>query len=253
MKNPGLPPVEDEMIQLNSVSCSYGEADALSQLDLSIAAGEAVAVIGPNGCGKSTLLKLMNGIVIAQSGHYFFDGEEISSKSLKSPVFAKRFHQRIGFLFQNSNAQIFTTSVYDEIAFGPRQMSLGEEEVAKRVEDCLHLLGIGKLRERVPYHLSEGEKRKVALASVLALNPEVLVLDEPTNGLDPRMKDFLGEVLLSLNKAGKTIICSTHDFHYLPGVFGTALVLGEDHRIARHGPYQELIDNKAFLRGQNII
>jgi len=241
------------MIQLTNVSCSYDEDDALSQLDLSIAPGEAVAVIGPNGCGKSTLLKLLNGIVLARSGQYLFDGVEVSARTLKSPIFAKRFHQRIGFLFQNSNAQIFTTSVYDEIAFGPRQMSLSEEDVAKRVEDCLQLLGIDKLRTRVPYHLSEGEKRKVALASVLALNPEVLVLDEPTNGLDPRMKDFLGEVLLSLNKAGKTIICSTHDFHYLPGVFGTALVLGEDHHIARRGSYQELIDDKAFLRSQNII
>jgi cobalt/nickel transport system ATP-binding protein len=241
------------MIELSGVSCSYGEGDVLSQVDVAIPRGEAVAIIGPNGCGKSTLLKLLNGIVLPREGRYFFDREEISARSLKDATFAKRFHQRIGFLFQNSDAQLFCPVVHDEIAFGPRQMGFSEEEVTRRVEDCLQLLGIGKLRSRVPYHLSEGEKRKVALASVLALNPEVLVLDEPMNGLDPRMKHFLREIILSLNESGKTILCSTHDFKYIDGVFRTALVLGEDHRIARTGPYHEIIHDKAFLRAQNIL
>ena len=241
------------MITLDGVSCSYGEGDVLAQVDLAIARGEAVAIIGPNGCGKSTLLKLLNGIVLPREGRYRFDGEEISARSLKDPRFAKRFHQRIGFLFQNSDAQLFCPAVQDEVAFGPRQMGLGEEEVSRRVEDCLQLLGIGKLRSRVPYHLSEGEKRKVALAAVLALNPEVLVLDEPMNGLDPRMKHFLREIIQSLNQSAKTILCSTHDFKYIDGLFRTALVLGEDHRVARIGPYHDIINDKAFLRAQNIL
>lgn len=241
------------MIELAGVSCSYGEGDVLSCVDASIPRGEAMAIIGPNGCGKSTLLKLLNGLVLPRQGTYRFDGEEISAARLKDPRFAKRFHQRVGFLFQNPDAQLFCPAVQDEIAFGPRQMGLGEEEVARRVEDCLQLLGIGKLRSRVPYHLSEGEKRKVALASVLALNPEVLVLDEPMNGLDPRMKRFLRGILLSLNEAGKTILCSTHDFHYIDGVFRTALVIGEEHRVVRTGPYQEVIGDEAFLRAQNIL
>jgi cobalt/nickel transport system ATP-binding protein len=241
------------MIKLSGVSFSYGEGDVLAQVDIAIPRGEAVAIIGPNGCGKSTLLKLLNGIVLPRVGRYLFDGEEISTASLKDAPFAKRFHQRIGFLFQNSDAQLFCPVVHDEIAFGPRQMGLSEEEVDRRVEDCLQLLGIGKLRSRVPYHLSEGEKRKVALASVLALNPEVLVLDEPMNGLDPRMKHFLREIILSLNESGKTVLCSTHDFKYIEGVFRTALVLGEDHRVARTGPYHEVFHDKAFLRAQNIL
>jgi cobalt/nickel transport system ATP-binding protein len=241
------------MIELSGVSYSYGEGDVLSQVDIAIPRGEAVAIIGPNGCGKSTLLKLLNGIVLPREGRYLFDREEISARSLKNAPFAKRFHQRIGFLFQNSDAQLFCPVVHDEIAFGPRQMGLSEEEVLRRVEDCLQLLGIEKLRSRVPYHLSEGEKRKVALASVLALNPEVLVLDEPMNGLDPRMKQFLREIILSLNESGKTILCSTHDFKYIDGVFRTALVIGEDHRVARMGPYHEIIHDKTFLRAQNII
>ncbi|MDR3672459.1 MAG: ABC transporter ATP-binding protein [Holophaga sp.] len=241
------------MIELIGASCSYGEGDVLSQIDITISRGDAVAVIGPNGCGKSTLLKLLNGIIPLSAGNYRLDGEDISAASLKDAAFAKRFHQRIGFLFQNSNAQLFCPVVSDEIAFGPRQMGLEEPEVLKRVEDCLQFLGIGKLRARVPYHLSEGEKRKVALASVLALNPEVLVLDEPMNGLDPRMKRFLGEIIISLNESGKTIICSTHDFKYVDSVFRTAVVIGADHRIARIGPYREIIQDKDFLRSQNIL
>ena len=241
------------MIELAGVSCTYGEGDVLSDLELRIPRGEAVAIIGPNGCGKSTLLKLLNGLVPAHRGHYRFDGEEITPARLGEPRFAKRFHQRIGFLFQNADAQLFCPAVRDEIAFGPRQMGFEEAEVDRRVEDCLALLGIEKLRERVPYHLSEGEKRKVALAAVLALNPEVLVLDEPMNGLDPRMKHFLKDLLVALHAAGKTVLCSTHDFKYVDGVFRTAVVLGEDHRLVRTGPYHEIVSDKAFLRAQNII
>jgi len=241
------------MIELIGASCSYGEGDALSHVDIAIGRGDALAVIGPNGCGKSTLLKVLNGIIPLREGSYRFDGEEITADSLKQAAFAKRFHQRVGFLFQNSNAQLFCPVVFDEIAFGPRQMGLEEAEVMKRVEDCIQFLGIAKLKSRVPYHLSEGEKRKVALAAVLALNPDVLVLDEPMNGLDPRMKRFLREVILSLNQSGKTIICSTHDFKHVDSVFRTALVLGADHRVARTGPYREIIEDRDFLRDQNII
>ncbi|MFA6506721.1 MAG: ABC transporter ATP-binding protein [Treponemataceae bacterium] len=241
------------MIKLTDVSYDYGEGTALSGISLSIARGESVAFIGPNGCGKSTLMKLLNGIVLPQRGNYLFDGDEVNAKTLKDPSFAKRFHQRSGFLFQNSDAQLFCPVVHDEIAFGPRQMGLSEMEVEKRVTDCLELLGIGELRQRVPYHLSGGEKRRVALAAVLALNPEVLVLDEPMSGLDPRMKNFLREIVAALNRSGKTILCSTHDFAYVDGLFKTAVVIGADHRVARVGPWSEIMADEDFLRAQNII
>jgi cobalt/nickel transport system ATP-binding protein len=241
------------MIELRNVSCTYGEGSALAGIDLRIRAGEALAVLGPNGCGKSTLLKLLNGLVPARTGSYRFAGDEISPRRLQDPRAAKAFHQRIGLLFQNSDTQLFCPVVEDEIGFGPRQMGLPEPEVAQRVADCLDLLGIASLRTRVPYHLSAGEKRMVALASVLALNPEVLVLDEPLNGLDPRRKRFLGQLLGQLQAAGKTLICATHDFQNLEGVFQTALVLGEDHRVARIGPYAEVIADQDFLRSQNIL
>jgi len=241
------------MIELTDISYDYGEGEVLSGISLAVARGSSVAFIGPNGCGKSTLMKLLNGLVLPSRGGYRFDGAEISGKSLKDPRMAKRFHQRVGFLFQNPDAQLFCPAVRDEVAFGPRQMGLPEPEVERRVEDCLELLGIRELRSRVPYHLSGGEKKRVALAAVLALNPEVLVLDEPMSGLDPRMKGFLREIVASLHRSGKTIVCSTHDFAYVEGLFETAVVIGADHRLARVGSWEEIMADEEFLREQNIV
>jgi cobalt/nickel transport system ATP-binding protein len=241
------------VIRLQDVCCTYGEGDVLSHVDLEVAAGAAVAFIGPNGCGKSTLMKLLAGVLPARAGRYLFDGEEITPRRLDDQGFAKRFHQRVGLLFQASEAQLFCPSVEEEVAFGPRQMSLSEEEVERRTGDCLRLVGMEAQRDRVPYHLSGGEKRRVALASVLALNPDVLLLDEPMNGLDPRMKEFVRGLLVDLNRAGKTILCSTHDFRYVEGVFQTAVVMSRDHRIARVGPYGQVVADEAFLRALDVL
>jgi len=241
------------VIRLRDVTCSYGEGEALSRVSLELPRGAAAALIGPNGCGKSTLLKLLAGVVTAREGEYLFDGEEVGARRLQDQAFAKRFHQRVGLLFQNSDVQLFCPVVHEEVAFGPRQMGLPEGEVARRTDDCLRLLGIEGLRARVPYHLSEGEKRRVALAAVLALNPEVLLLDEPMNGLDPRMKGFLRDLVGELHRAGKTVVCSTHDFRYVEGLFETAVVLSADHRIARVGPYAEVLGDEPFLRALDVI
>jgi len=241
------------MIRLRDVSYSYDGCAALSHVDLAVARGESVAFIGPNGSGKSTLLKLINGIVLPDAGGYSFDGDEITRQRLGDQAFAKRFHQRIGFLLQNPDAQLFCPVVREEIAFGPRQMGLDESAVADRVFDCLELLEIEHLALRAPHHLSEGEKRKVALASVLALNPEVLVLDEPMNGLDPRTKRFLRELIVSLRDAGKTILCATHDFLYVEGIFQSVVVFSEDHRIVRTGSYKAILSDTDFLEARNIL
>jgi cobalt/nickel transport system ATP-binding protein len=240
------------MIRLHGVSYSYEGSPALRDVDLEVVRGEAVAFIGPNGSGKSTLLKLLNGIVLPDTGSYTFNGEEVTGARLRDQVFAKRFHQRIGFLFQNPDNQLFCSSVEEEIAFGPRQMGFPEDEVSARAADCSELLGIRHLAERAPWHLSEGEKRKVAFASVLSLNPEVLALDEPMNGLDPRTKHFLRELLLSMSSAGKTILCATHDFRYVEGVFQRAVVFSEDHRIIREGTYDEVASDRDFLNANTL-
>lgn len=242
------------MIDIRNVSYSYGaEVTALKNINLHIDEGEAIALIGVNGSGKSTLMKLINGLIIADNGSYFFEDEEINNKKMQNEEFSKAFHKKIGFVFQNSDVQLFCSNVYDEIAFGPRQMGIDEEEVKKRVEDTLKLLKIEELRNRQPYHLSGGEKKKVSIASVVVLNPDVYIFDEPMNGLDPKTKRFLKEFMITINNAGKTILCSTHDFEYVKGVFKRAVVFSNNHTIIRDGIYDEIMNDSEFLYDNNII
>lgn len=242
------------MIDIKEVFYSYeNKISALNNINFHVKEGEAIALIGVNGSGKSTLMKLINGLVSPSRGSYFFLGEEITYKKLQNESFSKGFHKRIGFVFQNSEVQLFCSNVYDEIAFGPRQMGMKEEEVEKRVNDTLKLLKIEELAERQPYHLSGGEKKKVSIAAVVVLNPEVYIFDEPMNGLDPKTKRFLRDFMITINKAGKTIICSTHDFEYVKDVFKRAVVFSKEHTIVRDGNYDEIMNDTDFLEENNII
>ena len=242
------------MIEVRDVYYSYNSTvAALKDINIKIDDGEAVALIGPNGSGKSTVLKLINGLISPDKGKYFYNSEEVTLKKLQDEVFSKTFHKKVGFVFQNSDVQLFCSNVYDEIAFGIRQMGMTEDEVEKRVEDILKLLGIEDLKDRQPYHLSGGEKRKVAIGCVLVMNPEVLVFDEPMNGLDPKSKRFLKELMISLNSSGKTIICSTHDFDYVEGVFKRAVVFSNEHTVIRDGSYNDIMADRQFLYDNNII
>ena len=219
------------LFSLDNVCFAYEGHIALRYITLDVARGETVVLQGSNGCGKSTLLKLLNGLVYAEEGTYRFDGDVIDEKSLKDNVFSKRFHQRVGFIFQNSDVQLFCGNVEEEISFGPRQMGLSEEEVKRRTDDVIALLGIEDLRERAPYHLSGGEKRKVAIACILSMNPEALVLDEPLAGLDRKTQEWLVGFLLDLKKAGKTLIVSTHNDELAHTLADRLVVIGDDHNI----------------------
>lgn len=241
------------MIEIKNLFYSYGDSVALNDINLVIRPGEAVALMGANGCGKSTLLKLINGLISPDQGSYSFNGVEITDKKLQDVKFSKLFHQKIGFVFQNSDTQLFTSSVYDEVAFGPRQMGMSEAEVDKRVNDCLCLLSIQSLKNRIPYHLSGGEKRKVAIACVMSLNPEVLVLDEPMNGLDPKTQRWLVEFLNHLNKAGKTLITSTHNLELVHGISNRAVLFDEAHTIVADLPSERLLENVELLKTVNLI
>lgn len=242
----------DIMIKINNVFFKYKDIEVLKDIKVDIKEGEAIALIGPNGSGKSTFLKLLNGIVFPTRGEYYFNDEEINKTKMENSNFSKLFHKKVGFIFQNSDAQLFCSNVYEEIAFGPRQMGLDEKEVEKRVCDCLKLLDIEDLRDREPYNLSGGEKKRVAIAAVLTLNPEVLILDEPMNAIDPKGKKFLRELMIKLNKSGKTIICSTHDFEYVQGIFNRVLVFAENHSIIRDDDYESVINDNSFLVENNI-
>lgn len=242
------------MIDIKNAAYYYDKDEiAVKDINLHIDKGEAVALIGVNGSGKSTIMKIINGLIFPQKGQYFFENHEITEKRLRDETFAKMFHKKIGFVFQNSDVQLFCSNVYDEIAFGPRQMGINETEVNHRVMDTLKFLNIENLKDRQPYHLSGGEKKRVAIAATTILNPEVYVLDEPMSGLDPKTKRFLREFIISLNNAGKTILCSVHDFEYVKDVFKRAIVFSEDHTIIRDGSYDEIINDTNFLYKNNII
>jgi len=241
------------MIEFSGVSYAYDTAPALRDVTFSIAAGESVCLLGPNGSGKSTLLRLLNGLIFPTGGSYFFEGREITAALMKKAAFAKQFHQRVGFVFQDSEAQLFCPTVFDEVAFGPRQMGLDEEQTARRADDCLALLGIEALRGRQPYHLSGGEKKKVAVAAALALNPEVLVLDEPMNSLDPRTERALAQFLLQLEAAGKTVIVSTHDLRLAARLSKRAILFDESHAVAADGETAALLADRGLLKKANLI
>lgn len=198
------------MIKLDDICFAYDSTPVLKHFSTEIADGEFVVIKGDNGCGKSTLLNIINALEFAEIGTYNFDGTVIDKKAMKNEQFAKAFHQKIGYVFQNTDAQLFCSSVYDEIAFAPRQMQLDEAEIAKRVDDMLKLTGTEHLKERAPFHLSMGEKKKVAVASVLAMNPQVLILDEPMNFLDKKSREWLVEFLNQMHAVGKTIIIVSH-------------------------------------------
>lgn len=204
-------PINAPIIECNNLCYAYDNYIALRQVTFTVSAGETVVLQGPNGCGKSTLLKLLNGLLFPAEGTFRFQGKDITEKALKDKRFAKEFHQKVGFIFQDSSLQLFTGSVEEEIAFGPRQMGLSEEAVTQRVNDVLQLTGLTALRDRAPYHLSGGEKKKTAIACILSMNPEVLVLDEPLAGLDTKTQQWLVSFLKELQSAGKTLIISTHN------------------------------------------
>jgi cobalt/nickel transport system ATP-binding protein len=168
-------------------------------------------VKGDNGAGKTTLFRILNGLSFPKEGSYFFDGTRITEKYLDNHANAKLFHKRIGYLFQNPDIMLFNGRTYDEVAFGPRQMGLSDEQVDRRTVDCMKLFSVDDLAEKAPYHLSGGQKKRVALAAVMALNPEVLILDEPFAGLDVKTQEFLSGFLSDLLAAGKTLIIATHD------------------------------------------
>jgi len=241
------------MFELTDVSYSYNERPALKSINLKIGKGESVSLLGANGCGKSTLLKLINGLVVPDAGTYLFDGKIIDRKTLADVTFSKRLHQQVGFVFQNSDTQLFCADVFDEVAFGPRQMGLNEKDVEKRVSETLALLGLNGFENRHPYHLSGGEKRKVALAAVLAMNPDVLALDEPMNGLDPRTMRWLAEFFTRLSGAGKTLILSTHNLELVQEISKRAVLFDEDHTIVADLPSSDLLKDIDLLRRVNLL
>ena len=230
-----------------------GKFEALAGVSLSIGQGEKVALLGANGCGKSTLLKILDGLVFPDTGSYTAFGEPVTEDTLEDEQMNTGFRSRIGFVFQNSDAQVFSPTVREELAFGPLQLGLDRTETATRVGDVLRMLDIEDLADRAPFQLSGGQKKRVAIGTVLAMNPEVLLFDEPTAALDPRTAQWLTELIQDLSEAGKTIVLATHDLDSLDRLADRCIVFAEDHTIMAEAAPADLMGDRTLLIDANLI
>lgn len=242
------------VFEFREVAFAYdGKVTALDGVSLTINAGERVAILGSNGSGKSTLLKLMDGLYFPDTGEACAFGQPLTEQAFQDDAYNFAFRQRVGLVFQDSDVQLFSPSVWDEIAFAPLQLGLSREEVVKRVDLALVALRIEKLRDRAPHRLSGGEKKRVALASVLSFSPDVWLMDEPTAGLDPRSQSWLVDFLIEQGRTGKTVVTATHDLNIVDSIADRVYVINEEHHIVAVGTPAEILSNHALLIACNLM
>jgi cobalt/nickel transport system ATP-binding protein len=242
------------LFKLENVSYTYENAvPALDSINLEIHNGEKIAVLGANGCGKSTLLKILDGLYFPTSGSAAYSGATLSEAVFRDEAFNTTFRSKVGLVFQDSDVQLFLPTVRDEVAFAPLQLDISQEEVRERVEKALQALHIEGLRERAPHQLSSGEKKKVALASLLTLEPQVWLFDEPSAGLDPRTVAWLTEFIDEQGNAGKTILLATHDLELTRAVADRVCLMNEAHQITFDGATPEVLANHKLLSSTNLI
>lgn len=229
-------------IDVQSLHFSYGDGTkALNGVSFYIAPGEKVALVGPNGSGKSTLILHLNGILIGE-GVVQVCGQRVSKHNLGS------IRSAVGLVFQDPDDQLFSQSVFDDVSFGPIYMGCEQHEINKRVENALEAVGMKANIHRVSHHLSEGEKKRVAIASVLAMDPEILVLDEPSAGLDPRARrDLIG----LLDQLPQTMLVASHDMHMVAELFPRMLIIDQG-RIVADGATHDFMLNPTLLEAHGL-
>jgi len=230
-------------ISVEGLSYTYPDGtEALADIDLHIHAGERIALLGPNGAGKTTLILHMNGILMPQQGSVAVTGLRLDHRSVME------IRRRVGIVFQDPDDQLFMPTVWRDVAFGPQNLGLDHDAVAARVERALDTVGMTKVAHRPPNHLSFGQKRRVAIAGVLAMEPEILVLDEPTSNLDPASRRELTELLTSLDI---TQLIVTHDLPYAAEVCERAMVIDEG-RIVADGTTFDILGDQQLMRSHRL-
>lgn len=235
------------LFEVSDVSFRYHDATAIDRLTLSIDPGTRVVLLGANGSGKSTLLRLLAGLAFPGSGTISFDGRPLTEAALGDASFSHAFRRRVGIVFQDPDVQLFNPTVFDEVAFGPLQVDGAKAEIRDRVERALERFRLTHLRSRAPHRLSGGEKKRVALASILVMDPEVLLLDEPTAALDPRSQSELIDLLMDW--AGRrTVITATHDLGFVEHIAERCAVLDAGRLVADRVPADVLQDTELLTR-----
>ena len=237
------------LFQLENLSHRYSDGTlALDDISLSFAKGERTALLGTNGSGKTTLLHHLNGILKPTSGKVCFENKPLAydSKSLLN------LRRRVGFVFQDPNDQLFAPTVKQDVAFGPLNLGQPTDQVKKAIDEALNTVGMAEYAEKPPHFLSLGQKKRVALAGVLAMQPEVLIMDEPTSNLDPRATSEILHLLLRLNKEFKiTLILATHDVDMVP-LFANKLYILDKGKLVSEGSPTELFSDTELIRKVNL-
>lgn len=252
MTNQATPEMPAPIFDVREVTYQYRQVRALDGVSLQVHCGERCALLGANGSGKSTLLRLLDGLDYPQKGTVHFCGAPLSRERLGEDDFRFEFRRRVGLVFQNPDIQLFCPSVFDEVAFGPLQLRWQKKEVLRRVSDMLEELEITHLKDRSPHQLSIGEKKRVALASVLVVDPEILLLDEPTASLDPRSESQMIHFLAGCKESRKTVVIATHDLGLLREIADQCYVIENGRTVAQAAPSALLADT-ALLERAHLI
>jgi cobalt/nickel transport system ATP-binding protein len=236
------------MIDLEDISYRYPESEpVLKDLSFKLKQKEKVVLLGANGCGKTTLLHILNGLVFPDNGTYRYRSVPVTKRQMRDRSWSRQFRKNVVLLFQYPEAMLFNPTVYDEIAYGLRQLAL--DNIEERVHHWAVQLGVEQHLERPPFQLSGGEKQKVCLASLLALEPEVLLLDEPTANLDPRTAGWLVDFLQDLDV---TSVATTHNLSVAAELGDRSLVLSEAHKLIFDGQVEDLLEDKEKLLAANL-
>jgi len=244
----------EAIFELKDIYYSYlRKYSALCGVDLNIYKGEKICVIGANGSGKSTLLHMLDGLIFPDKGSIKAFGKELSEENFNDEGFSRYFRRKVGLVFQNPDVQLFCPTVKEDILFGPLQLGMDKQEIKKIFDELIEYLGIADLLDRSPHQLSIGEKRKVAIASTLMVDPEVLVLDEPTAGLDPLTTRHIIDLLIHDNLSGKTIITSTHDLHIVEEISDVVYVFSHEKKIIKSASPDEILNDIPLLEANNLV
>ena len=236
------------IFELRAVSYRYEEIVAIDSCSLIIERGTRVALLGANGSGKSTLLALLDALLPPSSGAIRFDGRELDAAALLDERVNHDFRRRVGFVFQNPEVQLFNPTVRDEIAFAPLQLGWPAERIRDEVERMLDWMQLRPVVDRPTFRLSMGEKKRVAIASVLILDPEVMLLDEPTAGLDPRSQSGVIDLLEECQGSGRTVVLATHDLGVIEEIADRCLLFQEGRLVADRTPKETVTDLDLLTR-----